>query len=66
MEPIKRLEALKKKLDKNSADREILILERDMVISEARKDGKTWREIALVLGMTEHGVIKAANRNRGD
>lgn len=62
MEPIKRLEAIKKKLDKNGE----LIAERDAAIIAARESGHTWREIARILGMTEHGVIKAASRSRGE
>ncbi len=33
--------------------------ERAQLINAARAD-HTWREIAAVLGMTEHGVIKAS------
>ena len=35
------------------------------LIAEAREAGHTWREIAGVLGMTEHGAIKASKRERG-
>lgn len=28
-------------------------------VGKAREAGMTWREIAQLLGMTEHGIIKA-------
>ena len=37
-----------------------LPIERAEAIAAARADGKTWREIAATLGMTEHGAIKAS------
>jgi len=41
-----------------------LIETRNEQIRAARADGAKWREMALLLGMTEHGVIKAANGTR--
>lgn len=31
-------------------------------VARAREEGMTWREIASILGMTEHGLIKAQKR----
>lgn len=33
-------------------------------VDAARKAGITWREIAAILGMTEHGLIKADKKWR--
>jgi hypothetical protein len=33
-------------------------------VDEARKAGMTWREIASILDMTEHGLIKADKKWR--
>jgi DNA-directed RNA polymerase specialized sigma24 family protein len=33
---------------------------RAVLIEEAREAGHTWREIADVMGITEHGAIKAS------
>lgn len=33
---------------------------RAAAVQRAREAEMTWREIALILGMTEHGLIKAA------
>ncbi|WP_146078991.1 hypothetical protein [Rathayibacter sp. AY1E6] len=33
---------------------------RGALVERARAEGMTWREIADLLGMTEHGLIKAA------
>ena len=37
-----------------------LYAERARLILRARSAGHTWREIAVVLGMTVHGAIKAS------
>ena len=31
-------------------------------VAKAREEGITWREIASILDMTEHGVIKAQKK----
>jgi hypothetical protein len=37
-----------------------LLIKRADLVATARSEGHTWRELAAVLGMTEHGLIKAA------
>jgi transposase len=32
---------------------------RATLVDQARREGMTWREIAHILDMTEHGLIKA-------
>lgn len=34
-------------------------------VTNGREAGMTWREIAGILGMTEHGLIKASKREAG-
>lgn len=39
---------------------QFLYVERAQLILQARADGHTWQQIADVLGMTQHGAIKAS------
>lgn len=58
-EPLDDLAKIAAQLKRNEKQRDKLLVERNRVILEARAAGNTWRSIALILGMTEHGVIKA-------
>lgn len=58
-EPLEVLAPIATALQRNERKRDQLLAERDQCIVEARAAGSTWRAIALTLGMTEHGVIKA-------
>lgn len=57
--PLETLATIAAALQRNDRKRDQLLAERDQSIVEARAGGSTWRAIALTLGMTEHGVIKA-------
>ena len=41
------------------AEHETFPARRAAVVEEARSEGMTWLEIADLLGMTQHGLIKA-------
>lgn len=59
MAAIDELEDVRARLDGNAAERASLIRERDEIARRARDEGVTWRRIAAVLDMTEHGIIKS-------
>lgn len=58
-DPLETLATIAAALQRNDRKRDQLLAERDHSIIKARSAGSTWRAIALTLGMTEHGVIKA-------
>lgn len=37
-----------------------LVVKRNELVRQARTENHTWRELAEVLAMTEHGLIKSA------
>lgn len=39
-----------------------LLAKRAQLVTKARNEGHTWRELAELLGMTQHGLIKAQNK----
>lgn len=39
-----------------------LVAARTELVAKARSEGHTWREIAELLGMTQHGLIKAQDK----
>lgn len=39
---------------------------RAALVARARAEGMTWREIADILGMTQHGLIKAQRAQGAD
>lgn len=39
-----------------------LVTKRTELVAKARGEGHTWREIAELLGMTQHGLIKAQGK----
>lgn len=54
-----RLRALRK-------EQETYPTRRAAVVAAARAHGLTWREIADILGMTQHGLIKAQDKHHAD
>lgn len=50
---------IKSDLEEIAAYQRNLPTVRAEAVAAARAAGMTWREIASILGMTEHGVIKA-------
>lgn len=59
-EPMEQLTTTAKAIKRLDARRLELIETRNQQIRAAKESGATWREIAAVLDMTEHGVIKAS------
>lgn len=39
-----------------------LVAKRTKLVRQARNEGNTWRKLAIILGMTEHGLIKASKQ----
>lgn len=53
---------IREDLEKIAAYQRNLPAVRAEAVAKAREEGMTWREIASILGMTEHGIIKAQQR----
>ena len=64
MAAIDELAKLSTELQKIDTRRDSLIARRNDLARKAREEGITWRQIALTLDMTEHGIIKSVNRDR--
>lgn len=58
------LDTIRAELEAIATQQAELPTRRAEAVQRAREEGMTWREIALILGMTEHGLIKAA-KNAG-
>ena len=55
---------IKDDLERNAAHQRNMPWVRAETVDAARKAGMTWREIATILNMTEHGLIKADQKWR--
>lgn len=62
MDTIKELEATGNTIKECDAYRVELVRKRDTLVTLAREEGHTWRELAELLDMTQHGLIKSAKR----
>ncbi|MFT4284359.1 MAG: hypothetical protein QM598_05935 [Protaetiibacter sp.] len=53
------LQSIGSNLSRTSREYDRLLEQRGEFVARARREGMTWREIAGLLDMTEHGLVKS-------